>query len=431
MRGPIRILITALLLLTVSAFVQAQTATMQFVAPPKSTVSWTSATANNTAVTVTTTNLSVVLVTLSATSTMTGGTLNFEGDDGSAVWWANPCTRTGGASTTGANETTFALAVTTQTWTCDVSGYTSFRVRLSPAITGTGTASIAMLGYAGASVPSTTAVQPTASAFNATVQPGNTANTTPWLFTPYQNSATLFGNATALNASSPLSTVTSTYVGALLYGWSTGSSNWQAIVPNSIATTNTTAQTTGDQLFVIGSSSAPTAVTTGNSVGIWGDLNGRVHIAGDASAPAVPVSGTFWQATQPVTFASGAVSAGAYAVGSIPPAAGALKAGVTAAMTGTTSTQVIAAVASNYLYISSCSVNNTHASVDTLVNLQDGSGGTTIWTFTAPHGYGGESHPFPTPLRVPTLGNGLYAADVTTGASVIISCQGFASTTAW
>ena len=49
-----------------------------------------------------------------------------------------------------------------------------------------------------------------------------------------------------------------------------------------------------------------------------------------------------------------------------------LQSGGTAAMTGTTSTQVIAAVASNYIYVSSCSVNNTHASVDTLVDLQDG-----------------------------------------------------------
>ena len=55
-----------------------------------------------------------------------------------------------------------------------------------------------------------------------------------------------------------------------------------------------------------------------------------------------------------------------------------LKSGGTAAMTGTTSRSVIAGTASNYLYIYSCSVNNTHASVDTLVDLQDGSGGTVL-----------------------------------------------------
>lgn len=130
-------------------------------------------------------------------------------------------------------------------------------------------------------------------------------------------------------------------------------------------------------------------------------------------------------------FASGAFAAQSYAVGAIPPASGTLKSGVTSAMTGTTSTAVIAAQASNYLYVSSCSVNNTHATTDTLVNLQDGSGGTVLWTFTAPHLYGGESHTFSTPLKVPTLGNGLFAVDVTTSASVIIACQGFYSTVSY
>ncbi len=108
-----------------------------------------------------------------------------------------------------------------------------------------------------------------------------------------------------------------------------------------------------------------------------------------------------------------------------------LASGGTSAMTGTTSTQVIAAVASNYVYVSSCSVGNTHASVDTLVDLQDGSGGTVIWTFTAAHNYAGESHTFLLPLKVPTLGNGLYAKDETTGASVKVFCQGFVSTVSY
>lgn len=105
--------------------------------------------------------------------------------------------------------------------------------------------------------------------------------------------------------------------------------------------------------------------------------------------------------------------------------------GGTAAMTGTTSTQVIASVASNIIYVSSCSVNNTHASVDTLVDLQDGNGGTVIWTFTAPHGFLGESHSFNPPLRVGAVADALFAADETTGASVKIFCQGFASTVAY
>lgn len=105
-----------------------------------------------------------------------------------------------------------------------------------------------------------------------------------------------------------------------------------------------------------------------------------------------------------------------------------LTSGGTASMTGTTSTSVIAGTASNYIYVESCSVGNTHASVDTLVDLQDGSGGAVIWTFTALHGYGGESHTFGKPLKVPTIGNGLFAVNETTGAAVKVFCNGYKST---
>jgi hypothetical protein len=102
---------------------------VQFSAPAKSTAAWTSATANNTALTVTVTNLSKVIVTLSATSTMTAGGLNFEVDDGSATWWAIPATRSAGASTAGTADTTFTLSVVNQAWEIDVAGWTQFRVR--------------------------------------------------------------------------------------------------------------------------------------------------------------------------------------------------------------------------------------------------------------------------------------------------------------
>lgn len=100
---------------------------------------------------------------------------------------------------------------------------------------------------------------------------------------------------------------------------------------------------------------------------------------------------------------------------------------ITTAMTGTTSTQVIAAVASNYLYITSCSFSNDHASVSTYMTLQDGSGGTALWSGLVPFG-GGREKPFPTPLKVPTIGNALYVVNVTTGSSTKASCNGFSST---
>lgn len=217
-----------------------------------------------------------------------------------------------------------------------------------------------------------------------------------------------------------------------------------------------------------------------------------------ASMPSTPVTGTFWQATQPVSLASvpshDVTNAGTFAVqatlgaettkvigtvnvaagqsigitansavnvaqvngvtplmgagntgtgsprvtiasdqapvSTVPFAGGTLASGVTSAMTGTTSTSLIGATASNYIYVTACSITNTHASVDTLVNLQDGSGGTTLYTFIAPHG-GGQSFSFGAPLKVPTAGNALYVADVTTGASVIVACNGFKSTVSY
>lgn len=114
-----------------------------------------------------------------------------------------------------------------------------------------------------------------------------------------------------------------------------------------------------------------------------------------------------------------------------------LVSGVTAAMTATTSTQVVAGVASNYLYITTCVVTNT-STTGTLVNLQNGSAGTTIYTLVAPSAAssgGGQQTgmvvQFPIPLKVPTSGNGLYAANVTTSSSVILSCNGFASATSY
>jgi len=224
-RRLLRSIATGLWLTGVSAaVVSAQTGglgTTQFSAPAKTTAAWTSATANNTALTVTVTNLSKVIVTLSASSTMTGGSLNFEVDDGSGTWYALPAVRAAGASITRQAESSFALSVVNQAWSVPVGGWTSMRVRLSPAITGTGTANVAILLSASPSDP---------------------------------------------------------VVGATLVD-TTGT----PIAAATDATTNTAAQTTGPQIFGIGSSAAPTAVTSGNSVGFWTDLSGRAHVTGDAS----------------------------------------------------------------------------------------------------------------------------------------------------
>lgn len=165
-----------------------------------------------------------------------------------------------------------------------------------------------------------------------------------------------------------------------------------------------------------------------------------ITAASGAIASGAVASGAFASgALASGSIASGAVAAGAFAVGSIPPAAGTLKGNtpITSAMTGTTSTQLIAGTASNYLYITWCHTSNGSTTVSTDILLQDGSGGTTIDVLPAPAasvastGGGGGTYVYPTPLKVPTVGNGLYAANVTTGSSTKINCGGFISTTSY
>jgi hypothetical protein len=99
--------------------------------------------------------------------------------------------------------------------------------------------------------------------------------------------------------------------------------------------------------------------------------------------------------------------------------------GTTAAMTGTTPTQVLAAVATKKLFVTFVKCNNSNATVSTLVQIQDGSGGTVLDTLAAGANYSGEVNQNFLPLFATTAGNGLFAQDVTTGASVICSASGF------
>lgn len=100
--------------------------------------------------------------------------------------------------------------------------------------------------------------------------------------------------------------------------------------------------------------------------------------------------------------------------------------GVTASMTGTTSTSLIASPGAGLRnYITSITVSNAHASVGTDVNIQDGSGGTTIWVIPAASIYGGGVVTFPTPLRQPTTATALFCANATTGASTRVSAAGY------
>lgn len=99
---------------------------------------------------------------------------------------------------------------------------------------------------------------------------------------------------------------------------------------------------------------------------------------------------------------------------------------ITSAMTGTTSTSLIAAPAAGLRnYITTIIVSNAHATVGTDVIIQDGSGGTTLLTIPAAAVYGGAAITLPTPLRQPTTATAIFCANVTTGASTKVSAVGY------
>lgn len=100
--------------------------------------------------------------------------------------------------------------------------------------------------------------------------------------------------------------------------------------------------------------------------------------------------------------------------------------GVTAAMTGTTSTSLVASPGGSLRnYITHIIVTNSHATVGTFVLIQDGSGGTTIYEGYCAAAGGGFSISFPTPLRQPTTATAIYVQNVTTGANTIASASGY------
>jgi len=147
----------------------------------------------------------------------------------------------------------------------------------------------------------------------------------------------------------------------------------------------------------IARSSEASAATTGNLAGLMADLVGKLVVLPYAN---------------PENFLDGTI---------------------TTAMTSTTSTAVSGMGAqggSLRVYVTACTVSNSSATIPTDVLLQDGSGGTTLWTIPGPNGTGtgsgtGGAHiTFPTPIKT-TANTALYAANVTTGSSTKVSCTGY------
>jgi hypothetical protein len=105
---------------------------------------------------------------------------------------------------------------------------------------------------------------------------------------------------------------------------------------------------------------------------------------------------------------------------------------ITSAMSGTTTTSLLAAPASGLRnYITQITVSNGSTTVSTDILIQDGSGGTTLYVVPCPAaavattGGGGGTFVFPTPLRQPTTATAIFCANVTTGSSTKVSASGY------
>ena len=102
------------------------------------TVSWTSATAANSAMTIATAGYDTAIFTVAQSGSVTAGAITFEAYDGTN-WVTIKAPRTDSYQT----DTTFSLAGSgTHSWQLPVAGYPQVRARLSTAITGTGTVNL-------------------------------------------------------------------------------------------------------------------------------------------------------------------------------------------------------------------------------------------------------------------------------------------------
>jgi len=176
-------------------------------------------------------------------------------------------------------------------------------------------------------------------------------------------------------------------------------------------------------------------------------VSGSVAVTGPLTdtqlrATAVPVSGTFYQATQPV---SGSVSVSNFPASqavtgtfwqatqpvslAVAPAAPtdilfASPAGTTTAGVDTT---IFSAVASKYIYVTSISVANT-SNTTTLITFYEDTYATQVVYRTIAPALGGSNITFPTPLRLDTVNKlfGYRHETTVAGGSVYVSAVGYA-----
>jgi len=134
-----------------------------------SSVAWTSATSVDSTLEIPTLNLCTVTVTLITTSTMTAGSINFEFSKDATTFMPMHAVRMLGQN----SEAVYSLATPPENrgWQANVCATRAFRVRLNPAITGSGTATISIAASSGSSNGLVTVTQANPALLNTTTTP--------------------------------------------------------------------------------------------------------------------------------------------------------------------------------------------------------------------------------------------------------------------
>ena len=299
---------------------------------------WNNATALNTAAALVSgpaTSFNTIIGQITQTTTITGGQITFEESyDGGTTYKATPLNRLIDPSTGNqfAANPYVCVASTNQAFQLVTSGATNVRARLSTVITGTGTVTVAWTQGQIVNIhPITgTGTFPVQAAQSGTWNIGSlTSITNPvavtgtfWQATQPVSGTVTVTQATAANLNATVTgSVSITGTPTVTVGNATlavtQSGNWTTrMVGNAGATLdavigNATAPTNMLAVGGVFNTTRPT-LTTGQSAAFQSNSQGVQLV--DGSTVTQPVSGTFWQATQPVSIAA-AVSVNATQTG--------------------------------------------------------------------------------------------------------------------
>lgn len=123
-----------------------------FLTSSSTTAAWTSSTANNTAVTLNCTGYGSVLVSLNSGVTGVGTVAFSASDDGGSTFYTVQLNNIPTSNSAAPNGyVSYSLNAGNQVWMMNVGAFTHFRLLLSPAITGTGTANLRATAFGGPS----------------------------------------------------------------------------------------------------------------------------------------------------------------------------------------------------------------------------------------------------------------------------------------